>query len=426
MSDVSIGLLFAILIGLLLVSAFFSGSETALMALNRYRLRHLASEGHAGALRASALLERPDRLIGLILLGNNFVNILASSIATLIALSLWGEAGIALGAGLLTLVLLIFSEVAPKTLSALYPERVAFPASYLLGPLLWALSPIVWGVNLLANGFLRLIGVRTDEAEGMALSREELHTVVREAGALIPRRHQQMLIAILDLENVTVEDVMVPRNEILGVDMEAEAGDIANQLKACRHTRIPVYRGSIDNVVGILHVRQVPRLTGADHAVATEALERLLSEPYFVPMGTPLHVQLGNFQREKQRLGLIVDEYGYVQGLVTLEDILEEIVGKFTTDPQALSREIVPDANGSYLIDGAANLREINRSLNWQLPTSGPKTLNGLVLEALESIPERGTALRISGYTIEIVQATDHAVKMARITPPGPSRPAPK
>ncbi len=421
MPDVPIGLLFAILIGLLLLSGFFSGSETALMALNRYRLRHLVSQRHPGAVRSSTLLERPDRLIGLILLGNNFVNVLASSIATLIALQLWGEAGIALAAGFLTLALLVFGEVAPKTLAALYPERVAFPASYLLGPLLRALNPIVWGVNLLANGVLRIIGVRTDDTEGMALSREELRIVVREAGALIPRRHQQMLVAVLDLEQVTVEDVMVPRSDIVGIDVGVDAGDIANQLQACRHTRVPVYCGSIDEVIGILHVRQVPRLLRGEHAVTREGLEKLLLEPYFVPMGTPLHVQIGNFQREKRRLALIVDEYGFVQGLVTLEDILEEIVGKFTTDPQSLNRDIVPDANGSYLIDGTANLREINRSLHWQLPTTGPKTLNGLVLEALENIPERGTALRIAGYTIEIVQATENAVKTARVTPPAPS-----
>lgn len=396
------------------------------MALNRYRLRHLVNQRHPGALRASALLERPDRLIGLILLGNNFANVLASSIATVIGLSIWGEAGIAFGAGILTLALLVFAEVAPKTLGALYPERVAFPASYVLAPLLRVFSPIVWGVNLLANGFLRLIGIRSDEAEGMALSREELRTVVREAGALIPRRHQQMLVAILDLEQVTVEDIMVPRNEIVGIDVAADPGEITNQLRSCRHTRFPVYRDSIDNVLGILHVRQVPKLVGAEHAMITENIEKLLSEPYFVPMGTPLHVQLGNFQREKRRLGIILDEYGFVQGLVTLEDILEEIVGKFTTDPQALSREIVPQPDGSYLIDGTANLREVNRTLHWRLPTSGPKTLNGLVLEALESIPERGTALRIAGYTIEIVQATEHAVKTARITPPAARRSRPE
>ncbi|MFH0341387.1 MAG: HlyC/CorC family transporter [Chromatiales bacterium] len=422
MPDVPIGALFAGLIVLILLSAFFSGSETALMTVNRYRLRHLADQHHRGAVRVSGLLERPDRLIGLILLGNNFVNNLASSLATVIALSLMGRAGIALAAALLTLVMLIFSEVAPKTLAVLYPEKVAFPASTILAPLLRLFYPVVWIVNLFANGLLRLIGVRLDEGTAMPLSREELRTVVKEAGALIPKRHQQMLVGILDLEKISVQDVMVPRNEIVAIDLEEDAAIVTEHLRNCRHTRTPIYRGTIDNVLGLVHARQIPRIIGPDQSADKEVLEKLLLPAYYVPFGTPLHTQLANFQRQRQRLGIIVDEYGDVQGLLTLEDILEEIVGKFTTDPQRLGRGVLTDVAGGYLVEGGANVRELNRKLRWRLPTTGPKTLNGLILEALESIPEAGTALRIGGYTIEIMQTTDHAVKTARVTPPAESR----
>lgn len=417
MIDIPLSVLFAGLVVLIVLSAFFSGSETAMMALNRYRLRHLANQKNKGAMRASTLLERPDRLIGLILLGNNFANILASSIATIIALELVGEAGIAIAAGLLTLVILIFGEVAPKTLAALHPERIAFPAACVLGPLLRLLYPLVWLVNALANGILWAFGIKLKDTGEMALSREELRTAVAEAGAMIPGRHQQMLLSILDLEKMNVEDIMVPRHEIDGLDLDDEIANIEEQLSSCRHTRLPAYHGSIDHIVGILHVRQIPRLYSRDAGVNRETLEKGLIEPYYVPVGTPLHTQLANFQRHKQRLGLIVNEYGDIQGLVTLEDILEEIVGKFTTDPQ-LTRAVFVEEKGTYLIDGTANLREVNRNLHWQLPSKGAKTLNGLILEALESIPEAGTTIRINGYTIEIVQTTGHSVKTARITPP--------
>ncbi len=416
MDDVPLGVLFGTLVVLILLSAFFSGSETGLMALNRYRLRHLVKAGHPGAIRASRLLERPDRLIGLILLGNNFVNILASSLATIIALRLMGEPGIAVAAGLLTLVVLIFSEVAPKTFAALHPERVSFPASFILYPMLRVLSPIVRVVNAVANALLRMLGVPLDEASVTHLNEEELRTVVMEAGAMIPRRHQKMLLSILDLERVTVEDIMVPRNEIVGVDLDDDWEVILEQLTASQYTRMPVYQESIDNVLGFLHVRRILPLV-ARNELTPDTLRAAVREPTFIPEGTPLNRQLLNFQRQKRRIGLVVDEYGDIQGLATLEDILEEIVGEFTTDPSASIRDVVPQEDGSYLVDGSANIRELNRTMQWRLPTDGPKTLNGVILEYLEHIPEASTSLMLAGYPMEIVQAKDNAVRKVRIWP---------
>src|SRR5579885_1995145 len=373
--------LLIMLAALLFLSACFSGSETAMMALNRYRLRHLAGQKHGGAIKAQRLLERPDRLIGLLLVGNTFANFAVSQVATFIGLSLFhgtphqteGVAAVGFAVGT---ILLIVSEVMPKTIAALYPERVALPAAHLLQPLLNVTYPLIWLFNAIANALLRVLGVRTEKGEEMALSREELRTVVKEAGALIPRQHQRMLFAILDLEKGRVEDIMVPRNEIAGVDLNASPADLADQL----------------------------------------------ANSYYVPMGTPLHKQLLNFQRHRERVGLVVDEYGDLQGLITLEDLLEEIVGEFTTDALSFSRDIFPQEDGSYLVDGATSIREINRVLKWKLPTRGARTLNGLILETLESIPEPGTGLRIAGYTIEIVQTSEQAVKTARLR----AKPAPR
>ena len=415
MSDVPSGILVAALVVLIILSACFSGSETGMMALNRYRLRHLAGSGHRGARRASRLLERPDRLIGLILLGNNFVNIAASSLATVIALRLLGEAGIALAAGLLTLVILIFAEVAPKTYAALHPERVAFPAAHVLTALLVVFQPLVVAVNWMANGVLRLLRLSPSGTDRDSLSREELRTVVAEAGALIPRRHRQMLMSILDLEKVTVDDIMIPRQEINAINLDDPPSEILEQIMHTQHTRIPLYRGDINEIEGILHLRRVvapPREEGLAEYLQTQA-----GEPYFIPAGTALSVQLLNFQRAHQRIGLIVDEYGEIEGLCTLEDLLEEIVGQFTTDPTDHSSEVHPQTDGTYLVDGSANIRELNRAMQWDLPTEGPKTMNGLIIEHLGAIPEPGTSLMITGYPIEIMQTTGNAVRTARINP---------
>ena len=415
MSDVPLGVLIGVLVVLIILSGCFSGSETGMMALNRYRLRHLARSGHRGAQRASRLLERPDRLIGLILLGNNFVNIAASSLATVLALRLLGEAGIALAAGLLTLVILIFAEVAPKTFAALHPERVAFPAAHVLTALLVVFQPLVVAVNWMANGVLRLIRLSPAGADRDSLSREELRTVVAEAGALIPGRHRQMLMSILDLEKITVDDIMIPRQEINAIDLDDPPSEILEQIMHTQHTRIPLCHGDINEIEGILHLRRV--VTPPEEDGLIEYLRTQASEPYFIPAGTPLSVQLLNFQRAQERIGFIVDEYGEIEGLATLEDLLEEIVGQFTTDPTAYSSDVHPQADGTYLVDGSANIRELNRAMDWKLPTDGPKTMNGLIIEHLGAIPESGTSLMIAGYPIEIMQTTGNAVRTARIIP---------
>ncbi len=416
MDEIPLSLLFIVLAFLIVLSGFFSGSETALISLNRYRLRHLVQIRHAGAIRASRLLERMDRLIGLILLGNNFVNILASSIATIIALRLMGEAGIAVATGLLTLVVLIFAEVTPKTLAALHPERFAFPATFILAPLLRLLYPIVWIISLITKGLLKLLRIPVESRSMHALSAEELRTVVNEAGALIPRRHQQMLVSILDMEKTSVEDIMVPRNEVTGIDLEQDWGEIKKHLFDSQHTRLPVYRNVIDNIVGIVHARNILRLF-LEHELTKEHFIEAIREPYFIPEGTPLNTQLLNFQRKRRRIGLVVDEYGDILGLVTLEDILEEIVGEFTTDPSYIVKDVHPQKDGSYLVDGSASIRDLNRLLKWNLPIDGPKTLSGMIIEYLETIPEPGTSLRIAGYPIEIIQTSSNTVKTVHICP---------
>ena len=412
--DIPLAALLGLLVLLLLLSAFFSGSETALMSLNRYRLRHKARSGHRGARLAESLLKRPDRLIGLILLGNNLVNFSAASLVAIIAFKLGGQPAVALGTLVLTLVVLIFAEAAPKTLAALHPEKVAYPVAYIYYPLLKAVYPIVWLTNIASNGVLFLLGVRKDDAEGYALSREELRTVVYEAGARISTRYRQMLVSILDLEQVTVDDIMVPHNEIAGIDLDDDLEKITGIIQNSEHTRLPVYRDNIDNVVGLLHLRRLANTIDTER-FSKSSIEKLLTEPYFVPEGTPLSTQLVQFQKGRRRLALIVDEYGDIQGMVTLEDILEEIVGEFTTDPAADDDDITKERDDCYLVDGTANIREINRIMNWSLPTDGPKTLNGLVLEYLETIPATGTGLKIAGYPMEIVETNDNRVKTARI-----------
>ena len=415
MSDnIPMGALIGLLITLLLLSAFFSGSETALMSLNRYSLKHKVRQGHRGAKLADRLLERPDRLIGLILLGNNLVNFSAASLVAVIALKMGGQPAVAIGTLILTLVVLIFSEAAPKTIAALHPERFAYPAALIYYPLLKILYPLVWLTNLASNGVLYLLGVRDRDARTHALSREELRTAVFEAGNRISNRYRQMLISILDLEKVTVDDVMVPHNEIVGIDLDDDPTDIARAIHECQHARVPVYRDNIDKVIGILSMRQLASL--AQQQFDPDSLVSLLEQPYFVPEGTSLSRQLVQFQRRRKRIALVVDEYGDIQGLVTLEDILEEIVGEFTTDPDD-DDDVVPDGPDKFLVIGTANVRELNRSQGWNLPTDGPKTVNGLILELLETIPEPATCLRVAGYAIEIVDMDGNRIRSVRISP---------
>ena len=389
-----------------------------MMSLNRYRLKHLAKNKHRAALLTQKLLLRPDRLIGLILIGNNFVNFLAASIATVLCVRLWGDLGLIIAPFLLTAIVLVFAEVTPKTLAAIHPEKIAFPASFILTPLYKICFPLVVGLNAVSNGLLRLVGIKVEEGTDDSLSSDELKTVVHEAGPLIPRRHQKMLLSVLDLEMVTVEDIMLPRNEIMGINLDSPLETIITQMKNAVHTRLPVYHDEIDSIEGFLHARQLIKLlTLNEEELTHEKIKEAMTPVYFIPEGTPLNTQLLNFQRKKLRIGLVVDEYGDILGLVTLEDILEEIVGEFTTDIADSSKDIQKEDDGSIIIDGTATIRDINKSLSWALPTDGPKTLNGLILEYIESIPQPGTGLRLAGYPMEILQIKSNMIKSVRVWP---------
>jgi Mg2+/Co2+ transporter CorB len=417
LNDIPLYWLFIVFAGLILLSGFFSSSETGLMSLNRYRLKHLAAKHHGGAQRAVSLLERPDRLITLILLGNNFVNVLITQLATYIGYRLYGDAGIAIAAGVLTLVLLLFAEVTPKTLAATNPEKIAFPAAYVYQPLSKLMFPLVAIIDWLAKLILKLFLLSGSSKGNDALNSAELRVAVNETSGLIPDSHRDMLLSILDLEKVTVDDIMVPRSEIIGIDLEDDWHDNFKLITNLSYTRIPIYSGNIDNLVGTAMLRRILPLLLADEFDPNSLVE-LTREGYFIPEGTPLTTQLVNFRKNRRRIAFVVDEYGDIQGLVTIEDILEEIVGEFTTDPSALHQDFFRDADGSFLIDGSTHVRDINRNLDIDLPTSGPRTLNGLILEHMEFIPEAGTSLKLRGYPIEIMQVKNNMVKTARITVP--------
>lgn len=417
MDTISTSTLFTILAVLLLVSGFFSASETAMMAINRYRLKHQAEQGHRGARRALALLNQTDKLLGVVLLGNNLVNTGAATLSTLIAIRLFGQGEITLfiATSLLTFFILVFSEVTPKVVGASYPERIAYPASLVLTPLLKLAYPIVWFVNLFVQGLLKLMHIRPGRAEGgNMLGLEELRTVVLESAKLLPREHRRILLNILGLESITVDDVMTPRSQIEAIDLADETERISQQIATSHHTRLLVYEGSLDQIVGILHVRRVLHAL-ASGELTHQALREVVQEPYFVPVGTPLFKQLRQFQENQKRLAMVVDEYGELQGLVTMEDLLEEMVGEFTTQAPAQSGWLRQMEDGSWLVEGAALVRHINRKLGLDFPLDGPKTLNGLLLEYLEDIPEAGVSVKIGEIPIEIVQTQDRAVKVARI-----------
>ncbi len=417
MDAISTSTLIIILGILILISAYFSGSETGMMSLNRYRLRHLEKNDHRGAKRVSKLLSRVDQLIGLILIGNNLVNVFASLIAGIIFERLFGDAGIIYAGLVLTLIILIFAEVTPKTLAALYPEKIAFPSSVILTFLLKVLYPLVIAVNWITNGLLILLRISPEKRVEHSLSSEELRTVVNESSALLPERDQDMLVSILDLEKVTVEDIMIPRSEIQGIDINDDWKKIQKQLTQANHTRVILYRDNIDDVVGYVHMRDAVKMLSKKQFTKATLL-RAVREMYFIPEGTQLNVQLLKFQHAKERLGLVVDEYGDIQGLVTLEDILEEIVGDFTTTMEpAPSDEVHIQPDGTFLVDGSANVRDINKEMSWTFPTDGPKTLNGLILEYLEDIPEPNISIRIFGYPVEIVDVKDNMIKTVRIMP---------
>jgi len=388
-----------------------------MMSLNRYRLRHMAKDKNKNAIRVEALLNKPDKLIGLILIGNNLVNILASALATILGQRLFGDAGIAIATGVLTLIILIFAEVTPKTLAVLYPERIAFPSSYILQPLQKLLSPLVWLINGISNGLLRLFGININHQNDNALSSDELRSVVHEAGSMIPAHHQQMLLSILELEKVTVDEIMIPRNEIAAIDINQDWETILKQLRHRTHTMTLLYRGTIDDAIGFVHARDSLLILLKEDFTKTTLL-RSVRELYFIPEGTPLNTQLIKFQYNKERIGLVVDEYGDIQGLVTLADILEEIVGDFTTTREPTSsQEIHKQHDDTYIIEGSLGIRDINKEMGWKLPTDGPRTLNGLILEYLEEIPTGQISLRICGYPMEILEVENNMVKLVKVIP---------
>lgn len=414
---VPLGVLFGVLVLLILLSAFFSSTETALMSLNRYRLRHRARAGHRAARLAELLLQRPDRLIGLILLGNNTANLGAAALVTVISIRIGGEDAIWIGTMILTLVVLIFAEVAPKTIAALHPSKIALPAALIYYPLLKLAYPFVWLINAMANGLLRAMGVKPEQIASHSLSAEELRTVVAEAGVMVPRRHQRMLLSILDLDAITVDDVMVPRQEIQGIDLEREWAENLKLIRDSTYHRLPVFRRDVDNIIGVASLRKLL----PDIASGTLDEQQLLSrtsEPYFVPEGTPLNRQLMGFQQDKRRLAFVVDEYGDVQGLITTEDILREIVGEFEHQPAPADFGVVKEDDAHYVVDASANVRQLNRVMNWHLPTDGPKTLNGLIIEELETIPPPGAGVTVADYPIEILETSEHAIKRVRVALP--------
>ncbi|MDD4914937.1 MAG: CNNM domain-containing protein [Methylococcales bacterium] len=409
MNDISLSVLFSVLAALLIMSAFFSGTETALMTLNRYRLQHLVKKKHQGAIKTQELLKRPDRLLGLILLGNNFVNILASSLATVIAIRLGGDEAIAPATAILTIVVLIFSEVTPKTLGAVKPEKLAYLSAWLYLPLLKIFYPIVSIVNFISNLILRVFGVNTRKSKTEGLNKDELKSIVTEANHLMPSRYHSMLLSILDLESASVEDIMTHRNEIVGIDLEEPIETIISKIQNSPHTRLPVYKKNIDRVIGFLHLRTVlSQLSqpGFDKQNITENLIK----PFFIPAGTSIHRQMQNFKAEKLRIGLVVDEYGDVLGLLSLDDLLQEIVGELIVEEPGVKTQ--PD--GGYLVDAGITVRELNRVTQWDLPTEGPKTLNGLIIEYMETIPESGTSIKLHGHPLEIIHCDENAVKLVK------------
>jgi len=417
LEEIPISALFGALAILIVLSAFFSISETSMMALNRYRLKHQVKLGNRSARLTSQLLAKTDKLLGVILLGNTLINAAATTLSTIIAVQLFGKSEVVLGLSTvsITFLVLVFAEITPKIVGASYPERIALPASYILTPLLKLSYPAVWFVNLFARALLWLARFRPT-SETHKLSMEELRTLVLEARHFIPQKHQSILVNLFELENFTVNDVMTPRSQIEAIDIDAPLDVIKRQLATCYHTRLPVCQGQMDNIIGILHVRTALNLS-VEQQLSSERLREMVREAYFIPADTPLFSQLQHFQEKHDRMALVVDEYGELMGLVTIEDILEEIIGEFTTQSPAQSLTIHEQTDGSVLVEGSSLLRDLNRKLGWKLPVDGPKTLNGLILEHFQDIPEAGTSLKIAGYPMEIVQTQDRVVKVVCIRP---------
>ncbi|HHF7367609.1 TPA: HlyC/CorC family transporter [Legionella bozemanae] len=406
--------LFIILLFLILLAAFFAATEIGMMSINRYKLKHLVKKENKQATRVNQILSRPDRLLSVVLIGNTLANILASTIATLIGQHIYGDAGIAIATALLTLIILVFAEMIPKTFAAIYPQHVAFATSLPLQILQLIFAPVVYLCVSMSNGVLRLFRVSIDKIQKESLTGEELRSVVHEAGGLLPVEHKSMLISLLDLEQATVEDIMIPKSDIVGIDIEEPWAEILYQLETAKHTRLPLYRDSIDDLVGMIHVRDVLNLA-IENELDLNSLLKAADEPYYIPEATSLNIQILNFRKMKKRSSFVVDEYGNIQGLVTMEDILEEIVGEFTTDVAALSRDIIPQSDGSVIVDAGLTLRHLNRLMGWNLPMIGPKTLSGLIVEHLGYIPPAESCLTIENYRMEILKVGDNTIKSIKV-----------
>ena len=411
MNEIPLWILLASIAFLVLMSAFFSGSETSMMAINRYRLKHLVKEKNKSAKRVSRLLEKTDRLLGVILIGNNFTHTLSTALATVVAIRIWSDNAVLAVTVFMTIIMIIFAEVMPKTIAALKPESIAFPSSYLLKPLSKILSPLITLVSFVSNNVTKLIGIDLDNANRDELKPEELRTLLQTSG--VPKRQEQMLMGIFDMDSLSVNDVMIPKNEIIGIDLNDEIEDIVKQLQEIDFTYIPCYEDTIDNILGFLSLNKKAEFLGSD-AKSILSLKDELREPLFVPEYTPLYKQLANFQSSGRRVGLIVDEYGDIEGIITLRSILEIIVGEITTE-SIEKMDIMPQADGSYLVDGSMMIREINRRLKWELPTEGPKTLSGLILEEIQTIPDTNVGLSIGNYRIETVLIKDNVIKLAKV-----------
>lgn len=406
--------LFIILLFLIFLAAFFSGTEIGMMSINRYKLKHLVKKDDKQAIRVNQILSRPDRLLSVVLIGNTLANILASTIATLIGQHIYGDMGIVIATVILTLIVLVFAEMIPKTFAAIYPQRVAFATSLPLQILQMIFAPLVYISSSLSNGVLRLFKISIDKAQKESLTGEELRSVVLEAGGLLPVEHKSMLISLLDLEQATVEDIMIPKSDIVGIDIEEPWSEILYQLETAKHTRLPLYRDSIDDLVGMIHVRDVLNLA-IENELDLDSLIEAADKPYFIPEATPLNIQLLNFRKMKRRISFVVDEYGNIQGLVTMEDILEEIVGEFTTDVAALTRDFIPQSDGSVIVDAGLTLRHLNRLMGWHLPMIGPKTLSGLIVEYLGYIPPAESCLTIENYRMEILKVGDNTIRSVKV-----------
>ena len=413
MDNISTEILIIILVVLFLLSAFFSGSETALMSVNKYKMRHQAKLNNKGAKAAKKLLENPDKIIGVILLGNNLTNILITQITTLVALRLYGNLGLAIATGLLTIFILIFAELTPKTIGEMHSEKVAYSSSLLYRPMLVLLYPFVFLINLIANSLIKILGLKQNLSKG-TLSSEELKTILGDTSIKFSKPHLGMLESIIDLEKATVEDIMIPRSDIYGIDLGEDIASVVNNFKNTPYTRIPVFEDNIEHLLGLVHIKNIAPML-ASKSIDTEKIKSLIKKPYYIVSGTSLYRQLVNFQKEKRRIGFIVDEYGEIQGLVTLEDILEEIVGDFTSDP-ADNEEIIPTDNKNiFLVDGGVHIREINQILDIELVAKEAKTINGFILEHLENLPKINDLISIQGHTFKIIENMDNAVKTVHL-----------